>query len=92
MESIVTKITNEAGLHARPAAEFVKLAAQFKALLQVRNVTTNSSWVDAKSILSVLTLGVEKEHDIELTADGVDAEVAIQAIRSLIETDFAGKL
>ena len=92
MQHILTKITNEAGLHARPASEFVKLAAHFKALLQIRNVTKSSPWVDAKSILSVLTLGVEKGHEIELTADGMDAEIAIQALRNLMETDFTEKL
>lgn len=91
MQRITLQIINEVGLHARPASEFVKLASQFKADLKVRNSTTNSDAVDAKSILSVLMLGVEKGHTIELTVDGEDEVEALQALRDLIESDFAGK-
>ena len=91
MQKITLQVINKVGLHARPASEFVKLAGQFKANLQVRNTTTNSSAVDAKSILSVLMLGVEKGHEIELTGDGEDESQAIGALRELIESDFAGK-
>jgi len=91
MQNITLLVTNEVGLHARPASEFVKLATQFKANIQVRNKTTNSSAMDAKSILSVLMLGVEKGHEIELAGDGDDEAQAIEALRELIESDFAGK-
>ena len=91
MQKITLQIINEVGLHARPASEFVKLAGQFKADLKVRNSTTNSDAVDAKSILSVLMLGVEKGHMIELTGDGEDEVEALQALQDLIESDFSGK-
>jgi phosphotransferase system HPr (HPr) family protein len=91
MQKITLQVINEVGLHARPASEFVKLAGQFKANLQVCNKTAGSEAVDAKSILSVLTLGVEKGHKIELTGEGEDEAEAIQALRELIESDFAGK-
>ncbi|NOH02717.1 MAG: HPr family phosphocarrier protein [Chloroflexi bacterium] len=91
MQNIRLKVINEVGLHARPAAEFVKTAAQFKCKLTVRNATKDSAGVDAKSILSVLTLGVEKNHEIELSAEGEDETQAIQTLRELIESDFAGK-
>jgi len=91
MQKITLQVSNEVGLHARPASEFVKLAGQFNAKLQMRNITSNSSTVDAKSILSVLTLGVEKGHEIELTSEGEDEVKAIDALRELIESDFAGK-
>lgn len=91
MLKISLQVINEVGLHARPASEFVKLAAKFKASLQVRNSTRNTPPVDAKSIISVLTLGVEKGHEIELTADGEDEESAIEALRDLIDSDFAGR-
>jgi phosphotransferase system HPr (HPr) family protein len=91
MQSIALKVINEVGLHARPAAEFVKLAAQFKSKVMVRNLTRASAAVDAKSILSILVLGVEKDHEIELTSEGEDEVQAIQSLRELIESDFAGK-
>ncbi len=89
MQSITLKVVNEVGLHARPAAEFVKQAAKFQARIRVRNATTGSAWVDAKSILGVLTLGVETRHEIELTAEGADEQQALEALRELIESDFS---
>jgi len=91
MQKITLQVINEVGLHARPASEFVKLAGQFQADLSVRNKTAGSNAVDAKSILSVLTLGVEKGHEIELIGEGEDETEAIQALQELIESDFAGK-
>ena len=92
MQTITVKVINEVGLHARPAAEFVKTAAQFKSKILVRNLARPSAApVDAKSILSVLVLGVEKGHEIELTSEGEDEVQAVQSLRELIETDFAGK-
>jgi phosphotransferase system HPr (HPr) family protein len=91
MQQIILQVINEVGLHARPASEFVKLAGQFKSSIQVRNLTRASNAMDAKSILSVLMLGVEKGHEIELTSEGEDEVQAIEALRELIESDFAGK-
>ena len=91
MQRITLQVVNEVGLHARPASEFVKLAGQFKADLRVRNITSNSDLVDAKSIISILTLGVEKGHEIELMGDGEDEAEALQALQALVESDFAGK-
>jgi phosphotransferase system HPr (HPr) family protein len=87
MQKISLQVINEVGLHA----EFVKLAGRFSSKLEIRNVTRGTQAVDAKSILSVLLLGVERGHEIELTADGEDEGPAIQALRELIESDFAGK-
>jgi len=55
-------------------------------------VTRNTPWVDAKSILSVLTLGVEPQHEIEIMADGPDDTRAAEALQQLIASDFAGKI
>ena len=91
MQTIQLKVINPVGLHARPAAEFVRSAAQFKSRISVRNLTRQTATVDAKSILSVLILGVEKDHEVELTAEGEDEAQAIQSLRQLIESDFAGR-
>ena len=91
MQTIQLKVINPVGLHARPAAEFVRSAAQFKSRISVRNLTRKTATVDAKSILSVLILGVEKDHEVELTAEGEDEAQAIQSLRQLIESDFAGR-
>ena len=85
-------VTSAVGLHARPAAVFVGEAGRFASKIRVRNVTRNSPWVDAKSILSVLTLGVEQHHEIEIQADGPDEAPAAAELQKLIASDFAGKL
>ena len=89
MEQLRVLVTNQVGLHARPAALFVRTANRFKSKIRVRNITTDSKWADAKSILSVLALGVEKDYEIELTAEGPDESEAVAMIGELIRRDFA---
>lgn len=89
MQTAQLKVTNEVGLHARPAALFVNNAQNFASDILVRNLTTGSDFVDAKSILSILTLGVEKDHEIEISADGSDETEAVKALEQLILSDFS---
>jgi phosphotransferase system HPr (HPr) family protein len=88
MPSLNIKIDHEVGLHARPAAEFVKLASSFPCDIQVKNNTTDSKSVNAKSILGVLTLGVNQGHTIILNAEGEQAEEALEALEELIQSNF----
>lgn len=74
-------LRNKDGLHARPAAEFVKMASTFAA-----KVVVNGK--DAKSLLGIMSLGLVKGAVVELQADGPDAEDAIGALESLIESGF----
>jgi phosphotransferase system HPr (HPr) family protein len=82
------RIKTEVGLHARPAALFVQQAGEFASDLMMRNLSTNSEWVDAKSILSVMTLGVEMNHEIELRAEGADEQQAVAALTALVDSRF----
>lgn len=91
MVTATLTVINEVGLHARPAALFVQEASKFKSKIRVRNQTTSTGWVDAKSILSILTLTVNKNDQIELTAQGIDEAEALMALRLLVETNFASK-
>ncbi|HEX6385515.1 MAG TPA: HPr family phosphocarrier protein [Anaerolineae bacterium] len=88
MARVRLTVNHKAGLHARPAAVFVLETNKYQADVCIRNVTKQSGWVNAKSILSVLTLGVEKGHEIELEAEGKDEAEAIQALALLIGGDF----
>lgn len=81
-------VRNEVGLHARPAALFVKTAAKFSSTIKVKNLTTNGGFVDAKSIIMVLTLGVMKDHEVVIQSEGADADAALDALRALIENNF----
>ncbi len=91
MDQLRIQVVNEVGLHARPAALFVSTASRFQSKIRVRNATRDSKWVDAKSILGVLTLGVEKDHEVELTAEGPDETEAVATISGLIRSDFTAK-
>jgi phosphotransferase system HPr (HPr) family protein len=74
-------IVDEVGLHARPAAAFVKLAGRFDADITVR---CGERSANAKSILSVLTLEAGKGSEIELEAEGEDAQQAVDALVDLL--------
>ncbi len=82
---IVLTLRNKVGLHARPAARFVQTAARFQAEIRVRNLTRGTAPVNAKAILSVLTLGAEQGHQIEVEATGPDADAALKALEALVE-------
>lgn len=88
MPSIELTVSHPAGLHARPASKFVQTANQFNCDIKVSNLTTTSQEVNAKSILSILTLGVNQNHRIRVEAIGEQAEEALAEIRTLIDSNF----
>ncbi|MBI9046476.1 MAG: HPr family phosphocarrier protein [Anaerolineaceae bacterium] len=88
MKSIEIIVTHDVGLHARPASQFVQLAAKFPCDIKICNMSEDGALVNAKSILSVLTLGVNKDHRIKLEADGDQEEEAVQALTELIVNNF----
>jgi phosphotransferase system HPr (HPr) family protein len=85
VESIELEIRNPSGLHARPAATFVRAAASTGASIRVANLTRNGAEADARSILGVLGLGVSQGHRIRLTAEGEGAAEALTQLAALIE-------
>ena len=88
MAEATIQVKNKVGLHARPAALFVQTAAKFSSKIKVKNLTTNGNFVDAKSIIMVLTLGVMKDHEVVIQTEGADADAALGALRALIENNF----
>ena len=86
-----TILTNESGLHARPAANFVALANTFESSITIRRSDQKESApVNAKSILMVLTQGLTKNTPIEISAEGQDEHVAVDRLVELIETNLVG--
>lgn len=78
----------EVGLHARPATQFVSLAAQFPCDIRVRNLSEDNGEANAKSILGVLSLGVLKGHRISIQAEGDQEDEALSSLKALIEDNF----
>jgi phosphocarrier protein HPr len=77
-------ITNESGLHARPATLFTQLAAKFESKI---TIAKGEKKADAKSILTVLTLGAAKGTEVVLTADGPDEAAAVQQLKEFLTTN-----
>jgi phosphotransferase system HPr (HPr) family protein len=67
---------------------FVKTANKFQCEIMIRNLTTDGKFVNAKSILSVLTLGVNQGHKIFVEAEGEQAEEALTALNDLVNNNF----
>jgi phosphocarrier protein HPr len=78
-------IVNELGLHARPAAAFVKMASQFAADV---SVSRDDMVVNGKSIMGVMTLAAECGSVIHIKAHGDDAEAAAAALAELVAAGF----
>jgi len=88
MAEATIQVRHKVGLHARPAALFVQTAAKYSSKIRVKNLTANGNFVDAKSIIMVLTLGVMKDQEVVIQAEGADEESALRALRSLIDANF----
>jgi multiphosphoryl transfer protein len=82
------EVTNRLGLHARPAARFVKIAAGFDAHVEVENLTTGAGPASGKSLNAVTTLGVRRGHVVRVRALGPEATEALAAIRTLADQNF----
>lgn len=79
-------VASKSGLHARPAAVFVKAAAEQPTTVRIRK--PDGDPVDASSILSIMTLGVEQGDEVILSADGDQADTALNTLVTLLEKDL----
>jgi len=89
METAELTVNSEQGLHARPANLFIRTANQFSCDIKVKNLTTGSDFVNAKSILRVLSLGVYNGHVIHIQAEGTDELQAIEGISAVVKSNFS---
>lgn len=78
-------VTHKVGLHARPASVFVQTASKFSSDI---SVTCESRTANAKSILTVLTLGAHQGAEITIKAEGEDAQEALDTLVKLVEDNF----
>lgn len=81
----IAKITNKRGLHARASAKIVEAAARFKSEI---TVTKDNQTVDARSIMGLMMLAASMGSQIEICAQGEDAESAVVALLALAEAKF----
>ena len=81
-------VRNPQGLHARPADILVRKASLYQSIILIGR---DGELVDCKSILSLLTLGAAQGTVLSVSADGEDAEEALESITQLFETGFDDK-
>jgi phosphocarrier protein len=79
------KVLNRLGMHARPAAMFVKAASRFESEISVER---NGNTVSGKSIMGLMTLEAGHGTVLRVTADGWDAEDALNALQQLVDGRF----
>ena len=78
-------ITNETGLHARPASMLVEKASAYQSDI---NLVHQGQEVNAKSIMGIMSLGITKDAEVTVQADGEDEKEALETIIELIESGF----
>lgn len=83
-------IANKLGLHARPAMSFVDAAMVFKSNVTVIRAggSDGGTSVDGKSIMQMMMLAATKGTELEIIAEGEDAEQAVAALKKLVESGF----
>ena len=74
-------VINSVGLHARPATYFIQKANSYKSSIQVK---CGDRHANAKSLLGVLSIGIEKDSVVILEAEGIDENEAVEGLEKLI--------
>ena len=85
MTERVIKVSNRAGIHARPAAVLVQAAKDFKCSIYFEK---GSERINAKSIMGILTLAAAYKTELKIVAEGEDEEQAVETIARLFDSKF----
>jgi phosphocarrier protein HPr len=78
-------VTNKLGVHARPAAMFVKTASKFESSITVEK---DGEQINGKSIMGLMMLAAGPGSRLTITAEGRDAEAAVRELEQLFERKF----
>jgi phosphotransferase system HPr (HPr) family protein len=85
MPERIVEVLNPSGLHARPAATFVKAAAQLPTAVRLANLDRDPDrFVSTRSVLGVMGAGVSCGHRVRLVAEGEGADAALDTLEALI--------
>lgn len=82
------KVTSDSGIHARPATLLVNVAGKFNSDL---NLEYNGKTVNLKSIMGVMSLGIQQGSEVKITANGEDASEALAAIEETMKKEGLGE-
>jgi phosphocarrier protein HPr len=81
-------LLHEGGLHARPAILLTQVANRYAARVWI-GLSATGPWSDAKSIARVMALKAPSRTTVHFSAEGVDADEAVQTLATLVQRDFA---
>ena len=84
MKKAKVKVINSKGLHARAAARLAKVASDYKSIVRVGQ----TKMVDGKSILSLMMLAAIKGTVLKIETEGIDEDIAFEAIINLVKSGF----
>lgn len=84
MLEATVRVALKEGLHARPATEFVKLAAKFASSVKLGK---EDKFVDAKSILGVMSLAIAPSQEVVLKTSGTDEAQALKALEDFLQSE-----
>lgn len=87
-ESFEAVVLNPSGLHARPAATFVKAASRYDAEVRIADLDAGNDEVSARSLLALMALGVRQGARVRVSATGPQARQALADLRALIDDGF----
>ncbi|MTI60376.1 MAG: HPr family phosphocarrier protein [Firmicutes bacterium] len=91
MKKITVVLSNEEGLHARPANIFSRIASQFESDIVIYKNDNKNKEYNPKSILSLMSMGAAMNDKITIVAEGEDEEKAVNDLQELIESGFSEK-
>ncbi len=90
MPEIILTVNHEAGLHARPLSQFVKVVKSYSdTIVEVTNLTSGKGPSNGASPVKLLLLAVLSGHQIKIHAEGPQAEKVLQALKKLVEYNFS---
>lgn len=85
MKEFKYTITDEIGLHARPAGLLVKEAGKFESEIII---SKGGKSAEAKKLFAIMGLGVKNGEDVTVTVNGMDEEIAVKAIEEFFKTNL----
>lgn len=85
MRQIEYVITDELGIHARPAGLLVKEAARFQSDIKIKK---GDKEADAKRLFAIMGMGIKKDERITVTAEGIDEEEVIKALEAFFQANL----
>ena len=85
MKEIELKVTNELGLHLRPAGQFVRMASEFDSEIWIEY---QGNRINAKSIMGILSLAIDCGAQIKILADGPDEKEALEKLGKFVNSGF----